>query len=156
MLNHEDLLFSRVEGLYFCEFPATWLNPNGTLVMPEAIPRSCSAFPVLQLYDSDITQHFTATEVARAEEAGRLHRALHHPNDRYLSTVLDLSVLHDTSLSSKDLCNHRLISGPCTGCLTSLAPSNVTYALGELLVGDLFNFYGKRGKWSNSVRRISW
>ena len=86
--------------------------------MPKAIPRSCSVFPVLQLYDSDITQHFNATEVARAEEAGRLHRALYHFNDRYLSTVLDLSVLRDTSLSSKDLRNHRLISGPCTGCLT--------------------------------------
>ena len=151
--KHEDLLFKRVEGLYFCEFPVAWLNQDGTLVMPKATPRSYPAFPILQLYDSDATQHFTAAEVARAEEAGRLHRAMHHPNDRYLSTVLDLSVLRDTTLSSKDLRNHRLLSGPCTGCLTgktrqpsSLTPSNTTYALGELLVGDLFYFYGKRGK----------
>ena len=155
--HYKDLLFARHEGLYFSEFPASWCNTNGDLVMESAPPRTSTsaqlAFPAVAVHGSDISVNFTVPELDRALIAGRLHRALHHPCDQYLSTILDHGVMRDTGVTSKDLRNHRVIHGPCKGCLlgksrqpSSTLPSSTSAPVGEMLVMDIFFFYGHAGK----------
>ena len=155
--SHGDVIFTRHGGLYFSEFPAAWCNPGGDLVMDHAPLRALTptapVFPAVAVYGSELPVNYTLPELDRAQVAGRLHRSLHHPCDQYLSTALDHGVMVGTGVTSKDLRNYRVIYGPCKGCLlgksrqpSSLSPSSTSYEIGELLVMDIFFFYGIAGK----------
>ena len=124
--------------------PHRLAQPSGRS-SPAPSPR-LEAYPAIAVHDSDVLKQFTQQEIDRAHKAGKLHRALSHPNDRYLGIMLDHGVLTDAEVTSKDLRNHREISGPCKACLTGKAKhlrtpdtSSSTAELCELLVMDFFS-----------------
>ena len=150
--DFHDLDFKLTGGLYLCDFPAAWHNPLDDLDFPLPLMR-VTAYPAVAIHDSDMLKQFTQQEIDRASKAGRLHRTLSHPNDRHLSVMLDHGVLTDAEITSKDLRNHREISGPCKACLTGKAKhlptpdtSSSTAELCEMLVMDIFFFPGAGGR----------
>ena len=154
-VSHPDfhvLDFKRVGGLYLCDFPGEWHNPDDDLDL--RLPTSrMTAYPAVIVHDSEVPKHFSQQEIDRANEVGRLHRALSHPNDRFLSVMLDHGALADVDYTSKDLRNHREIAGPCKACLMGKAKhlptpdvSSTSAELGELLIMDLFYFPGAGGR----------
>ncbi len=147
--SYDTLVFERSGSLFFAEFPQEWHNPDGAM---DLYPLH-SAYPAVSVYGSSIPANYTDQELRRAELAGRLHRSLHHPCDKYLSTLLDNGSLGHTSITAKDLRNHRAITGPCAGCLLGKMKqpstpdfSSTTAGVGEMLVMDLFYFYGNSGR----------
>ena len=66
----------------------------------------------------DLVEHQDLDDAALL---GRLHKALSHPNDRFLGVMLDHGALADVDYTSKDLRNHREIAGPCKACLMGRA-----------------------------------
>ena len=150
--DFHDLDFKRVGGLYLCDFPAEWHNPDDDLDFSLPTPRM-TAYPAITVHDSDVFKHFSQQEIDSANGVGRLHKALSHPNDRFLGVMLDHGALADVDYTSKDLCNHREIAGPCKACLMGKAKqlptpdvSSTSAELEEFLVMDLFYFPGAGGR----------
>ena len=100
-----------------CPFSAARPSPLKDFVIPELtskelvaytyaiFPRSCK----LPAFDLDMPQQFCPQEIERAEVVGRLHRALSHPNDRYLIIMLNQVALAVVEFTSNDLCNERTL-----------------------------------------------
>ena len=112
--DFHDLDFKRVGGLYLCDFPAEWHNPDDDLDLPLPTPRM-TAYPTITVHDSDVSKHFSLQEIDRANGVGRFRKALSHPNDRFLDVMLDHGALADVDYTSKDL------AGLCKACLMGKA-----------------------------------
>ena len=142
------------DSLYTLSLSRTWLLHRGPWTKTRVPPAfDATVFVAVNVYNSDVPLHFTKAELERARDAGRLHRALHHPCDRYLSVILDNGTMMHVHITSVDLRNFRRINGPCKGCqmgkskLPSSQPvATTTAGLGELLMMDIFFFYGAAGR----------
>ena len=131
---------------YFCDVPAEWHNPDDYLDLPLPTPR-ITAYPAITVDDSDVPKHFSQQEINRANGVGRLHKALSHPNDRFLGIMLDHEALADVDYTAKNLRNYREIPEPCKAKQMPTSDVSSTSAeLRELLIMDLFFFPGAGGR----------
>jgi len=59
----------------------------------------------------------TAQQQDRAKEVRELHHTIGHPSDKALCTALNDENLIPTRLTCQDICNAKLLLGPCIPCL---------------------------------------
>ena len=98
------------EGIYRYSKNLT-ANPN-LIVLP-----SRSA---VDKYDKDL-KLYTPEQFRIARELRKLHKALSHPNDEALSTLLDTGGIMDTQLNRKSVTLSNEILGQCEECLEGKA-----------------------------------
>ena len=98
------------EGIYRYSKNLT-ANPN-LIVLPS---RSAT-----DKYDKDL-KLYTPEQFRIARELRKLHKALSHPNDEALSTLLDNGGIMDTQLNRKSVTLSNEILGPCEECLEGKA-----------------------------------
>ena len=88
--------------------------------------------------------NFTAEEIRRAEEAGKLHYLLGHPSEAILLKTIERG-LPNSNVTGRDLRNWYLLKGDCAVCLEAkmrAAPANksenrMVYKTGEEVHSDI-------------------